>query len=239
MDRGQQIPDFRDPKTGGSMIRVACWLASEIGEGGVFLKNDLREAVPGVEQIDRRMRDLRKYGWVIDESRMGQDLKPNELRLVKIGTPVWDREARRQASREGISDRVRQEVFTRDGHACVRCGVAAGERFADKPQMTARLSAAHIYPGALGGRATADDLVTACQRCNESIRHHTDNYLSGEQVMVRIEALGREQRAKLLRRIQTGRRESDRLDDAWRNYLQLPGTQREEVEERLRKLLGE
>ncbi|MFZ1670964.1 MAG: HNH endonuclease, partial [Candidatus Nanopelagicales bacterium] len=172
--------------SGGSMVQLAYRLANEVGEGGVFTKQQMREWFPGVEQIDRRMRDLRTYGWRIDEARVaGGDLDPNELRLVTIGVPVWDPNARRAASPPGISAKVRPEVFHRDGHACVRCGIASGEEFLEAPGKFARMTAAHIYPDRLGGKATAADLVTACQLCNEALREETPNYLDAAQVLVR------------------------------------------------------
>lgn len=233
------IPDFRDASVGGAMVQSACWLASEIGEGGVFSKEMLRAAVPGREQVDRRMRDLRKFGWVIDESRVGKGLATDELRLVKVGVPVWDRGARKAATPPSISDKVRQSVFFRDGHACVRCGIAAGEAFDDDSSKRARLTAAHVYPDRLGGKATVDDLVTACQRCNEAVRDETDNYLDANQVLVRVTSLGKADRAILLRRIEANRREPDRVDPVWRAFLQLPGTERGRVLEALKQLLAD
>lgn len=167
---------------------------------------------------------------------MASDLQPDELRLVIIGIPVWDEKARRAAKREGISAKV-HEVFHRDGHACVRCGAAAGEFFDDQPGVRVRLTAAHLYPNTLGGKASAADLVTACQRCNEAIREETPNYLDEQQVISRMRTLGRADRAKLLQRMQTRRRESDKVDDIWRAYLQLPGVERSAVEQALSALL--
>lgn len=232
-----EVPDYSDPATGGSMVRAAAWLAAVVGEGGIFTKEQLREAIPNVAQIDRRVRDLRDYGWVIEESRMGRDLDTNEQRLVTIGVPVWDPEARRAATPMAISARVREEVFFRDGHACVRCGIAAGEAFDDAPHIRARLTAGHLYPSSLGGRATASDLVTTCQRCNESIQQSTHNYLNAQQVMVRIQSLGKPDRARLLRRMESNMREPDRVDNAWREFRQLPGVEREAVKAALKKLL--
>ena len=234
------IPDFRDTSIKmGSMVRCACWLATQVGEGGIFTKAQLRDAVPGVEQIDRRMRDLRDFGWRIDESRMTSDLQPDELRLVRIGVPLWDKDARKGAKRDGISAKVRQQVFHRDGHACVRCGAAAGEYFEDQPGVRVRLTAAHIYPDALGGKSTAADLVTACQRCNEALREQTPNYLDREQVISRAKGLGRADRHRLLQRMRTQRRESDRVDAVWRAYLQLSGGDPSRVEELLSELLSD
>lgn len=229
-DNGEsKAKPVKKPRPEGAMVLAARWLSTEVGEGNVFTKQQLRAAIPGVEQIDRRMRDLRDYGWQIDEARVDGDLDGNQLRLVKIGARVWIPAERKAAAPDTISSKVRQEVFHRDGHACVRCGVAAGEEFDDRPGVQARLTAAHVYPGKLGGKATAADLVTACQFCNEAVREHTPNYLDGPQVTARARALGKADQARLLKRMHTNRRETDKVDQVWRAYLQLPAVEREAV----------
>lgn len=221
------LPDYQDPAIGGSMIRAACWLASVIGEGGVFTKEALRDALPGVAQIDRRVRDLRKYGWVIEEARLGPDLNANEQRLVKIGVHVWDKEARIEAAVPVISAKVREEVFFRDGHSCRRCGISAGERFDDDNSVTARLTAGHLYPDSLGSKATAADLITTCQRCNESLQQVTQNYASAEDLLTDISKLDEASLKRLSLRVSNDIREVDQVDKIWREYRQLPGIERE------------
>jgi hypothetical protein len=211
------------------MIRAACWLASEVGEGGIFTKEELRDALPGVAQIDRRVRDLRKHGWVIEEARQGAGLVANQQRLATIGTAVWDKEARMAAPISVISAKVREEVFFRDGHACRRCGIAAGEVFDDDASVTARLTAGHLYPDSLGGKATAADLITTCQRCNESLQQVTQNYADSDQVLKHISSLGVSQQERLALRIIRDSREVDDVDTVWREYRQLPGVDRERV----------
>lgn len=56
-----------------------------------------------------------------------------------------------------ISKRVRFEVFKRDGFACVYCG-------AHPPQVLLQLD--HLRPIAQGGTCEIDNLVTACEACN-------------------------------------------------------------------------
>ena len=219
-------------------MRAAAWLASEIGEGGVFTKEALRNAVPGMSQIDRRVRDLRDYGWIIEESRVGTGLGSSEQRLVKIGAPVWDKAARKAAKRSTINAKTREEVFARDGHACVRCGIAAGEAFDDEPDVKARLTAAHVYPNSLGGNASANDLVTACQRCNEEIQAETHNYFTGDQVWVQVQSLGGRDRERLVTRMRTNRFDADKVDRVWRAYKQLPGAERDRVHAMLEKLVS-
>ncbi|MEV6720794.1 hypothetical protein AB0M94_07715 [Streptomyces xanthochromogenes] len=92
------IPDWRDPSAGGGLVRAASWLM-ELGENKVFTKRDLREAFPDIAQIDRRVRDLRDYGWVINTSREDSELAQNEQRFVKRGVAVWDPKQRRNTAR--------------------------------------------------------------------------------------------------------------------------------------------
>ena len=132
------IPDWR-ASTAGSRIRVALWLASEIGEGGVFTKSQLREAFPNVEQVDRRMRDLRPEGWKIATYREDRSLEVDELRLIAIGGYVWEPGYQSRAS-IGLTDQQRQAVLARDGYACIHCGIAGGEQYPDDPVRTAKLT---------------------------------------------------------------------------------------------------
>ncbi len=218
------IPDYRNPDTGGAMVRAACWLASEIGEGGTFTKEQLRAALPGISQIDRRVRDLRQYGWIIEEYRDAPGLPPSQQRLVRIGARVWIPDERRAAEPQGISARV----LERDGYMCVYCGAARGSEIPGYPGSKARLSAAHLYPKSLGGAATEESLVTACQMCNEALQAQTPSLLDVRQLWERARRLPRSDRQKLLARITTSRRERSPLDEIWSGYLRLPGVAREE-----------
>src|SRR5579871_6280697 len=83
-----QEPSWHDENL-GTMKRAALWLVDVVGEGGTFTKTQLREAFPDVAQIDRRMRDLRDYGWQIDTNREDADLGPSEQRFVERGAEVW------------------------------------------------------------------------------------------------------------------------------------------------------
>ncbi|MFC5155611.1 hypothetical protein [Streptomyces amakusaensis] len=70
-------------------VRTALWLATEVGEGSVYTKAQLREAFPDVAQIDRRVRELRGHGWVIATNRDDPGLRSHEARFVRAGDPVW------------------------------------------------------------------------------------------------------------------------------------------------------
>src|SRR5690349_12247729 len=90
---GREEPPMADvhwkDQTAGAAKRVAHYLATEVGEGKKFKKGQLRRFAPDTEQVDRRMRDLRKVQWAIRNYRDKAGLKPDELYLEKIGQHIW------------------------------------------------------------------------------------------------------------------------------------------------------
>jgi hypothetical protein len=224
---GDQRPDWRNTHL-GTRIRVALWLVEIVGEGGTFAKQDLRDAMPGVEQIDRRMRDLRPAGWVIHTYRDRAALRPDELYLAQIGLPVWEPEHRNAGLRQ-LSAKTRREVFERDRHRCRRCGIAAGEEYPDAAGGIARLTIGHVSPHKSGSAATANDLLTECARCNETAQHLTGVQFSEEQVRDRISVLKREDKERLLQWVRADQRHFSALEDVWAQYRQLPGANRERL----------
>ncbi|MGO4420337.1 hypothetical protein AB4Z54_16790, partial [Streptomyces sp. MCAF7] len=82
------LPSWQDGKLGGK-ARAALWLVTEVGEGNIFTKTELRKAFPDVAQIDRRVRELRDHGWRIDTNRDDPALKQEEQRYVSKGAEVW------------------------------------------------------------------------------------------------------------------------------------------------------
>jgi hypothetical protein len=61
-----------------------------------------------------------------------------------------------RVNRAPIPNETRAAVFSRDGHACVRCGA------------TDDLTLDHIKPWSLGGSDTPDNLQAMCRTCNSS-----------------------------------------------------------------------
>lgn len=53
-----------------------------------------------------------------------------------------------------ISNKMRQYIYDRDGHRCVKCGT------------TEELTLDHIKPWSRGGENTVENLQTMCRRCN-------------------------------------------------------------------------
>ncbi|GAA3419969.1 hypothetical protein GCM10018952_61370 [Streptosporangium vulgare] len=221
----------------GTRIRVALWLHGEIGEGKRFSKQQLRKAIPDVEQVDRRMRDLRPAGWVIKTYRDMASLSPDELFLEKIGTHIWE-PGQRSIGLRAISGKVRREVMERDKHRCVRCGISAGEAYSDDLDSSARLTLGHVTPHRHGSAAQLEDLVTECARCNETAKHLTGVQFSAEQVWDRIQELPKKEKAKLLSWMAADRRPMSDTEQAWANYRQLPAVHREALSKRLGLVLS-
>lgn len=232
-----ELPDWRDPAVGGARVRIALWLVSEVGEGEVFSKQQLRNAVPSIEQVDRRMRDLRSAGWVIDTYRDAVGLKPGELRLKRIGLPVWEEEHRSAGLRQ-ISATTRRRVFERDGHRCVRCGITPGESYPGLPSRVARLTLGHIDPHKLGTASTEEHLVTECDRCNEPVKHLTGVQVDDTRVWDQIVELPRKDKTDLAKWIEFDRRPPSKVELVWALYRQLSASHREEIRARLNEALG-
>lgn len=228
-------PDWRDEAL-GTRVRVALWLRDEVGEGRTFKKQALRSAIPGSEQVDRRMRDLRPAGWDIKTYRDKPSLQADELYLEKIGLPIWEKEHRAAGLRQ-ISAKTRRFVFERDGHMCRRCGVAAGEAYPGESGAHARLTLGHVNPHKSGGGAAAEDLITECARCNETVKHLTGTQMTREQVWDRIKELPVRFKKDLLLWMAADARPLTGAERAWGMYRQLPAELRDEVRRDLEALL--
>lgn len=232
---GTAVPDWRDEKR-GTRVRVALWLAREVGEGGKFTKQELRDAMPGVEQIDRRMRDLRPAGWSILTYRDRAGIAPGELLLEKVGQPVWEKE-HRAAGLRVVPATTRRRVFERDGHRCVRCGILAGELYPDESGATARLTVGHVNPHKYGSGATQADLVTECARCNETAKHRTGQQFDEQRVWDEIVELSRKDKRIVLTWLAAGRREPTAAERVVSMVWQLPAVHRESIQARLAQAL--
>jgi hypothetical protein len=180
-----------------SLGLVAEWLAQQVGEGSVFTKQDLRVALPQFEQADRRMRDLRDYGWTILTNREDASLRPNELRLVKIGLPVWDPGVARVArnSEERVSPAERSRELLSAGYLCRRCGIGAGEIYPEAKTTQVFLSVRRREHGfevlcqfcLRGGSDSLAALKALIESLNPVERAELKTWLAGERPFERVE----------------------------------------------------
>lgn len=215
------------------MVRGALWLVQVVGEGNTFTKNQLRDAFPGVSQVDRRIRDLRDYGWVVYSSAEDASLLREDQRFVSAGVPVWDPKARRaNAPEKAISTKERQAVLARDGYMCTLCGIAGGESYPDDDIMTAVLSVSRRMVTLDDGRPR-QVLVTECKRCRSG---DAPAPLAVGEVVTAAADLDPGDLRRLVRWIERGRRGATALDRAWSAYLRVSPDERRRVAERLRDL---
>lgn len=210
----------------GTMVRGALWLIQVVGEGNTFTKEQIRSAFPGISQADRRIRDLRDYGWVVFTNADDATLMAEDQRFVKAGVPVWDPAARRAAApQKAVSNKEKQAVMARDDYMCSVCGVSGGEAYVDDSNQTAVLSITRretVLPD--GQERTL--LVTECKRCRAG---SDDRPARADETVADIKALDPNDRRRLLRWIERGRRGSTALDRAWNGYRRLPADARDEV----------
>lgn len=219
------MPDWNDPSA-GTMVRGALWLVQVVGEGNTFTKGQLRDAFPGVSQADRRLRDLRDFGWVIFTSSEDASLAAENQRFVKAGVPVWDPAARRaSAPQKAISAKEKQSVFARDEYMCTVCGIAGGESYVEDPNQTAVLSVTRRTTVLPDGREEIL-LVAECKRCRAGSDRGPAR---ADEVLADIKELDAGDRRRLLRWMERGRRGTTALERAWNAYRRLPGEARDEV----------
>lgn len=166
--RMSALPSWDDPSL-GTMKRVALWLVTVVGEGEVFTKEELRRALPGVSQVDRRMRELRDFGWRISTNREDEDLDPVEQRFVEQGIPVWEPgKATRPRGTTAIGVGKRRETISRDGNMCRSCGITPGSVYEGTYEQ-AQLDIARREVRRPDG-TKKPELITECRRCRLGAR---------------------------------------------------------------------
>jgi len=215
------------------MVRGALWLVQVIGEGNTYTKRQIREAFPDVAQADRRIRDLRRWGWVLHSSDQDASLLAEDQRFLEAGVPVWDKKARRaNAPQATVSAKERMSVLARDGYMCTVCGIAGGEPYPDDNLTNAVL--------AVSRKATVDEvgnetklLMTECRKCRVG-----GAGLSTQVVDVVAAATDLEpsDRRRLQLWMKRGRRGASNLDRAWATYLRLSPEGRTEALSRVEGL---
>lgn len=224
------IPRWNDQSVKrGTKIRVALWLVQEVGEGSTFTKAALRDSFPGIEQVDRRMRDLRDHGWVIHTNKEDASLTPNELRFVKAGEEVW--KPGKSRSPDTLTNKQRKEIMAADNYLCVTCGIAGGELYPDAAYETAQLGVT-TRRTEIDGESTVQ-FVTECKRCKAGGNPVAEP--TPDNVIADLQALHDEDRAIVTSWIVNGRREPTPADRLWSAYLRLPAESRAAIADRLRR----
>ncbi|MFI8363970.1 HNH endonuclease [Streptomyces sp. NPDC090085] len=220
------LPSWEDKKL-GTMKRAALWLVAVVGEGNTFTKEEVKQAFPGVSQADRRVRDLRDFGWRIDTNREDLTLSQHEQRFVFPGEPVWEPgKGTRPAT--SITDTQRREILARDGHHCRSCGITAGETYPGT-YVSAQLDIARRPVTRQDGTSHVEN-VAECNRCRVGGRGLTAD-LAG--VLGRLERLGGMDRKTLADWVAADAREFAEVERIWADFRTLPADARNAVREAL------
>ncbi|WP_165986234.1 hypothetical protein [Streptomyces sp. YIM 98790] len=218
------LPSWRDSSRGGK-IRAALWLETEIGEGNVFTKAQLRQAFPDVAQIDRRLRDLRDYGWRIDTYRDDPSLKQEEQRYVKRGAAVWlPGQARTPEHKNSLSAAQRMRVLQEDNHLCRSCGIGSGESYGDGVELS-HLHVARRKVRLPDGTRTVQ-LVTECKRCGAGAG---DREVDIGALLNQVAALSPLEQRIFAGWIKEDSRKPSSLEKLWGVYRTLPEESRKAV----------
>lgn len=211
-------PSWQDPKY-GSKVRVALWLESEVGVGNIFTKTDLRDAFPGVAQIDRRLRDLRDHDWRIDTNRDDPALRAVEQRYVTKGAEIWiPGQAKIAKHKSSLSPTQRVKVWRDDNFICRTCGIGSGEVYDMGGVEVAQLNVARRTVRLTGDKVT-HQLVTECKRCGAAAGDRT---VELDALLALVDGLAPFERAVFAGWIAADRREQEPLEKLWGLYRTLP-----------------
>jgi hypothetical protein len=224
------ILKWNDPTLkAGTMVRTALWLTTEVGVGNSFTKEQHRAAFSGITQADRRLRDLRRFGWVIHTRAEDLTLNPEEQRFVLAGTPVWERGVRKTPAKNTLTTKVRRATFSKDDYQCVHCGIAGGELYPDAPRATAVLLVSRQKVITSDG-STRVMFLSECYRCHSGA---VAQAMSVPHVLESINNLEPSDRAIFVRWVQHGR--GNALDQLWAAFRRLPSVARDEVRSHLKE----
>jgi hypothetical protein len=222
------MPDWVDPRL-GTMKRAALWLVQVIGEGNTFTKSQLRDAFPEVAQIDRRMRDLRDFGWRIDTSREDIELDTSEQRFSQRGAAVWEPGKATRPGAATLTSSQRREILVRDGHQCRICGVGPGEKYAGS-EITSQLDIARRQVRMPDGRQQVQ-LIVECNRCRVGGRELVTDV---RDVLSRAAKLPMIEKKMLSAWIDQDARTFSAAEQIWADYRSLPSEARGLVRDALR-----
>jgi hypothetical protein len=219
------MPDWKTSGL-GSKKRVALWLLQVVGEGNVFTKEQLRDDFREVQQIDRRLRDLRADGWKIDTNREDAGLSSKEQRFVQRGLPVWESNVV-SAGASTISSIQRRDILRRDNHMCRSCGIGPGEPYPDGGHSQLDIARRVVQ---LPDGDKQVQLLTECNRCrigNGKTPADLRQFLSDVDRLPFFEG------KMLAGWIAQGSRPFNAAEALWALYATLPADARKTVQESL------
>jgi hypothetical protein len=224
MTAPETLPKWNDPAVqAGTMVRTALWLISEVGVGKSFTKEKHRRDFAGIVQADRRLRDLRKYGWVIHTSAEDATLNKNEQRLVAVGAHVWNARERQSVVKTAIPAKLRRQTLEKHNYQCSVCGIMGGEIYLEPPLETAVLGVSSRTVVMADGTIERM-LVAECKRCKAGAGGQA---IDAQHLLRGITSLSASERSLFLGWTRSARR--NRLDRLWSQFCRLPAGARNRI----------
>lgn len=220
------LPSWQDKKF-GTMKAAALWLLTVVGEGNVFTKEDVKNAFPGISQADRRVRDLRDYGWQIDTHREDSQLDQNEQRFVAQGQPVWE-PGKATKNSSSLTETQRRKILSADGNRCRSCGITPGGVYAGSFDAAQIDIARRKVKQPDGGSKI--QLVAECNRCRvggRGLEADPDAVVDG------VSKLSGLQHQMLKDWVAADQREFGEVERLWADFLTLPAESRDKVRQAL------
>jgi len=150
------------PKKESGKSVILEYLKQHVGE---WVSNtDLRAAAHSkgfmlTNDVPRTLRLLRQEGWKIDVRGDGY------VMLVSLEKGFA------RGKRKAINEKIRYQVFSRDGFRCKACGRGADDGV--------KLVVDHIRPVDWGGTNDMSNLITLCEKCNRGKKAWVDEVPSG------------------------------------------------------------
>ncbi|MGV9249448.1 HNH endonuclease [Streptomyces sp. NPDC003710] len=232
----------------GQEPKLGAWIWFHKGVGETFTMRELRtalgpEIVGESEHLNRRLRKLREFEWIIQSYKDDRTLPQDTYRLEVKGRRLWLQEERKRSNgAPKFSQRTRRIVLDRDGSRCKVCGVGDGESYPGEPGSKAKLTIGHRVPQErLRSRGAADDIDnwrTECARCNETVRNELPDPEQYDEVAAEIKQLRKADLALLLSWLRTGERSRSKLDRAYDRARKLSHSENEKLIGYVEKLLG-
>ncbi len=222
---------------------MAAWLFFNRALGAVFTMPELRNALGddgaanSDEHLNRRLRQLRKDGWVLPSHREDTSLVVGEYRADRHGWVPW--QGLRPSRGVAIPFRIRAQVLEPDGRRCMICGVAAGE---SHPALLARspavMTIGHRVPAARGGSSSdAHNPRVECSICNEPIRDELRDPEGVAEVLPLVKGLRRSDAYVLWGWVRSGERQRAELDVLYDRIRMLPQADRTQVLQVLERMI--
>ena len=131
---------------------------------GQWIHNQELRNLSGLNDVPRTIRLLRQEGWKIDVRGDGY------VTLTSL-----EKEPAR-GMRKAVNEKVRYEVFSRDGFRCKACGRTTDDGV--------KIVVDHIRPVDWGGTNDISNLITLCEECNRGKKAWVDSVPS--QIMKEV-----------------------------------------------------